>query len=340
MECFKTSVAALRSRWPLRLLACMVTLFITMTSIVHAVHAATPPRKLALLIGNGRYAAVPALHNPENDVRLVAQSLRDIGFITTEGTNLSRAAMLSQVREFSSAIRPGDVAIFYYAGHAVQADGTNFLIPVDLQLANAAALARSAVAASDVVNMLATRNDAVRIVILDACRNNPLPYTPQPGTADGSGNGRRGLAQLDTPRHSRGMYIAYSTAPGQVAYDGYGKNSPYAIALAKEIGRPGLTITEIFQNVRHGVIHATAAPATESQIPWESSSLTENLVLVAAAGPRVATVPRGGAEAQSPLFNFTPIDLMRPVSKPEPPTRRHPVQLNKQSLPAPVSFMN
>lgn len=280
-------------------------------SFQQPVQAAGTGRKIALLIGNSRYVAAVRLHNPENDVRLLANSLREIGFETTEGINLSRAAMLAQVHEFSMSIRPGDVAIFYYAGHAVQANGANFLLPVDNSVKSLSTLAATAVNANDIIAMLALQREAVRIVILDACRNNPFSRADTGGGADYRSPAEHGLAQIEAPRNSRGMYIAYSTAPGQVAYDGPGNNSPYARILAREIRQPGLTLTEVFQNVRHGVIRATKTPTTESQIPWESSSLTENVVLVAGTHqPARGELALREAETP-PLFNFTPVEVNR-----------------------------
>jgi uncharacterized caspase-like protein len=328
-------------------LAIFFLICLAMTAVVQRpVQAAGTSRKIALLIGNSQYAAAPRLRNPENDVHLLAHSLRAIGFKTTEGTNLTRTAMLAQVEDFSKAIRPGDVAIFYYAGHAVQANGTNFLLPVDNNVKGLARLEATAVNANDIIGMLASQREAVRIVILDACRNNPFSRSEIDGITDSRASREHGLAQIEAPRNSRGMVIAYSTAPGQVAFDGFGGNGPYARTLAREITQPGLTLTEVFQNVRQGVIGATKTPTMEPQVPWESSSLTENVVLVAGT-QQPARGELAVREADtSPIFIFTPVEVNRTLDQgaglrdASASNRRVPFERGRPAARPSISIMN
>lgn len=237
-------------------------------------------RKIALVIGNSDYIDLPKLRNPRNDAQLMVATLRGIGFETSEAVDLNRQALTDRIRAFTFALRPGDIAVFYYAGHAVQVDGRNYLLPVDAAISSEKEVAAKGFRIDDMLDKTAKIDDTIKLVILDACRDNPFALrTRSAGTNDEEAS-RGGLARMETPPGSSNFYIAYSTAPGNRAYDGTGLNSPYTAALAQELKRPNLSISTVFNNVRNTVIKATGINGRSPQIPWESTSLTADLVLV------------------------------------------------------------
>ncbi|HMM88323.1 caspase family protein [Bradyrhizobium sp.] len=240
-------------------------------------HADTS-RRVALVIGNSAYAYVKALPNPTNDARAMAKSLREIGFAVTEGTDLDRAGMQATIRDFLREAIRAQVAVVYYAGHGVQIDGRNYLVPVDIQLRPGSGVTE---AMMDMDTIMAGLDDQVRtnILILDACRNNPMaPKVASAGPARDIEVGS-GLAAPSTlgagATRGAGTLIAFATAPGQVALDGEGANSPFSAALTRHIGRPGLEVQQMLTRVRAEVVAATRG----KQVPWSNSSLLGEVYL-------------------------------------------------------------
>ena len=237
-------------------------------------------RRVALVIGNGAYAYVKALPNPPNDARSIAKSLRDIGFTVAEGIDLDRSAMQKVTRDFLREAARAQVAVVYYAGHGVQIDGRNYLVPVDVKL-QAGSSATEAM--MDMDTILAGLDDQVRtnILILDACRNNPMAQqvaSAGPNRAIEVGSGLAAPATLGTGATlGAGTLIAFATAPGQVALDGEGANSPFSAALSRHIGTPGLEVQQMLTRVRAEVVAATKA----KQVPWSNSSLLGEVYLAA-----------------------------------------------------------
>jgi hypothetical protein len=213
----------------------------------------------ALVIGAGNYAGLPILSNPPNDARAVARGLTALGYRVDLLIDPDRAAIADALARLRA--RPGgsdhQTQIFYFAGHAVEIRGRNFLLGVDMPQ-SPTDIERQAMPVETVIGDLSTEHIATRIIILDACRNGPAQW---PGMG-------RGLAQLSAPQ---GTYVAYSTAPGMVAMDGDGQNSPFTSALVGELARPAQPIEAVFRSVRRSVVGATAG----QQIPWDSSSLVE-----------------------------------------------------------------
>jgi tetratricopeptide (TPR) repeat protein len=243
---------------------------------------APPPSRrgtrMALVIGNGAYAHVKALPNPPNDARAVARSLREIGFTVAEGIDLDRAAMQKLTRDFLRDAARAQVAIVYYAGHGVQVDGRNYLIPVDTQLRAGASMTEAMI---DMDTIMAGLDDQVRtnILIFDACRNNPM--APQVAAA-GASRAMEGTSGLAAPASlgagatlGAGTLIAFATAPGQVALDGEGANSPFSAALSRHIGTPGLEVQQMLTRVRAEVVSTTR----NKQVPWSNSSLLGEVYL-------------------------------------------------------------
>ena len=235
-------------------------------------------RRVALVIGNSAYAHVRALPNPTNDARAMAKSLRDIGFVVTEGSDLDRRAMQATIRNFLRDAARSQVAVVYYAGHGVQIDGRNYLAPIDIQFQAGSGMTE---AMMDMDTIMAGLDDQVRtnILILDACRNNPMaPKLASAGPARGieAGSGLAAPATLGAGSTlGAGTLIAFATAPGQVALDGEGANSPFSAALTRHIGTPGLEVQQMLTRVRAEVVAATKG----KQVPWSNSSLLGEVYL-------------------------------------------------------------
>jgi tetratricopeptide (TPR) repeat protein len=235
-------------------------------------------RRVALVIGNNAYAHVRPLPNPANDARAMAKSLRDIGFVVTEGTDLDRTAMQATIRDFLRDAARSQVAVVYYAGHGVQIDGRNYLVPIDIQFQSGSGMTE---AMMDMDTIMAGLDDQVRtnILILDACRNNPMaPKLASAGpTRDiEAGSGLAAPATLGAGSTlGAGTLIAFATAPGQVALDGEGTNSPFSAALTRHISTPGLEVQQMLTRVRAEVVAATKG----KQVPWSNSSLLGEVYL-------------------------------------------------------------
>lgn len=225
--------------------------------------------RIALVIGVGNYETMGNLRNPPNDARAIAAVLRGAGFqvellLDPDYRTMMRAVI--GLRDRMVAAGDGTTGLFYFAGHGVQSRGVNYLIPARPQIRREADLVIEAVSADAVLLQMEEAGAATNILILDACRNMPLARTFR--------NGGEGLAQMQAPR---GSFIAYSTAPGDVAEDGEGlRNSPFASALVSEIQRPGHALADTFMAVRRAVLAATDG----RQTPWESSSMVERFFFV------------------------------------------------------------
>ena len=244
--------------------------------------------RVALVIGNSSYGAdIGPLANPIHDAELVTKALADVGFSVTTVLDADQKAMKRAISDFGKRLveaGPEATGLFYYAGHGVQIGGTNYLIPLAAAIHSEADADMEAVDAGWVLKQMEFAGNRVNVVILDACRNNPLARGFRSATA--------GLARMDAPK---GSFIAYSTAPGEVALDGKSGNSPYATALAKAITGQATPIEEMFRNVRVDVMAATG----ESQVPWDSSSLTGAFFFRDAAPP-VAVAAATAPEAVDP----------------------------------------
>ncbi|MHC2252416.1 tetratricopeptide (TPR) repeat protein [Bradyrhizobium embrapense] len=242
------------------------------------VQAAAIARRVALVIGNGAYAHVKALPNPPNDAHAIARSLRDIGFTVSEGLDLDRDAMQTTIHDFLREAARSQIAVVYYAGHGVQVDGRNYLVPVDIEFK---AGGRMTDAMVDMDTIMAGLDDQIRtnILILDACRNNPMaPQVASAGPSRGieAGSGLAAPASLGSGSTlGAGTLIAFATAPGQVALDGEGANSPFSAALSRHVGTPGLEVQQMLTRVRAEVVAATKG----KQVPWSNSSLLGEVYL-------------------------------------------------------------
>ena len=213
-------------------------------------------KRIALVIGNSAYHRA-ALAHASNDARLLEAKLKELHFEVSAYYDVGLKDMKRAARAFSDALKQGGkntVAFIYYAGHGVQVNGENYLIPVDENITNEGDVDIEAVNVSSIMSIIEHAETRLNIVVLDACRNNPFVYAR---------SGARGLARIDAPS---GSLVAFSTAPGKAARD----DSPYAATLAQELGESGLKIEEVFKKVRLAVRDATR----NEQTPWEHTSVT------------------------------------------------------------------
>jgi Caspase domain len=218
--------------------------------------------RVALVIGNSAYEKVAALPNPQNDAKAMAQLLNSAGFEVVLAPNLAQADMHEAIRQFLARVTakgPDTVVLVFYAGHGLQVDGENYLVPVDAQFERESDVSLQGLRLSDLMQSLAAVPSRLRIVMLDACRNNPF-------SAINKTTGR-GLAIVDAPA---GSLVSYSTSPGAQAEDGTGADSPYTAALVRVAQQPGLAIEQALKRVRVLVNQQSDG----RQTPWESSSLT------------------------------------------------------------------
>jgi len=238
--------------------------------------AAQSENRVALVIGNSAYQVNKPLNNPVNDAQAVSQMLNQAGFEVVMAFDLTRDIMKQTVEEFAARVLEkgnNTVAMVYYAGHGVQADGENYLIPIDAKFSDENDLPEQGVKLADIVAALEATQTKARIVVVDACRNNPF------GGSANDENG--GLALVDAPE---GALIAYSTAPGTVAFDGLGKHSPYAAAFMRTARTPNLPVEQVFKKVRLLVNDST----DKKQTPWDSARLKTEFVFFASADAPVA----------------------------------------------------
>jgi uncharacterized caspase-like protein/outer membrane protein OmpA-like peptidoglycan-associated protein len=246
-------------------------------------------RRVALVIGNGAYQNAPGLPNPPRDVGAVAAALRGLGFEVIAAVDLDQPDMLQRLDEFAAKLEGAAVGLFFYAGHGLQVAGENYLVPVDARLQREAQVRLQTVPLQTV---LATMEVAVptRLVLLDACRDNPLAQQLKRSmAASRSAAVGQGLAEVRT---AVGTLIAYATGPGDVASDGDGPHSPFTAALLEHIATPGLEVRQVLGRVRDDVLKQTS----ERQVPWDSSSLRGDFYFKPAL-PAAAAL---AAEAASP----------------------------------------
>ncbi len=219
-------------------------------------------KNYALLIGNADYAFAP-LDNPVNDAPDFGKVLREIGFDAKVLTNQTQEAMLQAIRSFGETIKNNDgIALFYFAGHGVQVEGENYLLPIGVPFRSEEDVKKHAVPANMVLRYMEDAKNRVNIVVLDACRNNPFIKTRSLKS--------RGLAPMDAPS---GSLVAFATAPGTEALDGVGRNGLYTKHLMANAKVPGLTIEQVFKRTREGVENESEKIMGKRQSPREESSL-------------------------------------------------------------------
>jgi uncharacterized caspase-like protein len=244
-----------------------------------------PEGRVALVIGNGKYQNVAELPNPASDAQAVAAALKRIGFSVVEGYDLGFTAMAERLKAFGKAADKASVALVYYAGHGLQMQGTNYFLPVDATVQRERDLAYDAISLDMILREAEAARD-LRIVILDACRDNPFAARiARAGGATRALQIAEGLAQAGNV--GRDTLVAYATAANALADDGSDRHSPYTTALLKHLETPGLEINLLFGRVRDSVFEATAG----RQTPFTYGSLGGDpfyLIPPKAAAPVVA----------------------------------------------------
>ena len=230
-------------------------------------------KRVALVIGNGAYKT-GRLKNPVNDARAMARVLERLGFQVTKGEDLSLSQMRRSIDRFGLHLRGAEVGLFYYAGHGIQVEGRNYLIPVDALLRDKPDVEYEAVKAGRVLAKMQSAQTRLNLVLLDACRNNPFARSFRNAVS-------QGLAYMDAPS---GSVIAYATAPGSVAADGRGDNSPFAAALSRHLGQPGVSVDRALKRTGAEVHRETNG----KQEPWISTNYYGEYFLAGgAASPSV-----------------------------------------------------
>jgi hypothetical protein len=222
----------------------------------------------ALIIGNASYGGGSKLSNPINDAKAMSGVLRGLGFTVTESLDADRTKLVTALSQFSKTAANADITLLFYAGHGVQISGTNYMLPVDLNLNDLSQVPLQGVSLNSVVEQYLPGK--TKLVFLDACRDNPLMQTASRSVS-------RGLAPINV---SEGTLISYSTKDGQVAQDGDGKNSPFTTALLQHLGDPD-DIAVVLRKVREKVMKNTGG----KQQPWEYGSLTGGALVLSAIKP-------------------------------------------------------
>jgi len=246
-----------------------------------SVSFAAAQQRIALVIGNSDYKLISSLPNPKNDAELMSKTLKEVGFEVVTAIDVDRRGMSRAVKKFGKKLRLAGkdaVGLFFYAGHGVQAEGANFLVPIGAEIEDQSDLSLETLNASDILSQMESAGNALNLIILDACRNNPYK-----GRVRSNG---RGLARLNA---ASGSLVAFAAAPGQVAADGTGTNSPYTKALTAAMKLPGLTIEQVFKQTRREVEKQTGG----QQTPWEESSLKGDFSFINVEQPSVAAIQPG-----------------------------------------------
>lgn len=230
-------------------------------------------KRVALVIGNSAYVNAPRLANPVNDAADMADVLTRMNFAVTQGRDLDKASMDRTIRNFAEGLAGAQMSLFFYAGHGLQVNGQNYLVPIDAKLTSATAIDFETVRL-DLVQRSMERGTVTNILFLDACRDNPLARNLARTLGTRTSALGKGLAPMES---GEGTLISFSTQPGNVASDGTDRNSPFAGALIKHIATPGEDLPTILINVRNDVMAATA----RNQVPWEHSALTAKVYFIA-----------------------------------------------------------
>jgi len=250
--------------------------------------AEAPPPRTALVIGNADYSFAP-LRNPINDAEAVAKSLKEAGFNVILTTDADHDELLKAVQKLGNELKSkGGVGLFYFSGHGAQISGENYLLPAGNEIADFDDIKTRSLTGSEIVDAMSAAKNDLNIIILDACRNNPI---------DPSGS--RGLSRIDS---SASLFVSFATSPGAVALDGSGNNSPYTKYLAASIAAPNLSIEETFKRTLKGVYIDTHG----EQTPWISSTyFGEFIFRPTDAGPAPTPAP----QAEEPEASEAPADV-------------------------------
>src|ERR1700760_2242926 len=279
-----------------------LTVILCLICMLFAADAARADKRVAFVVGNGAYKNVAQLPNPPIDAKAMAAVLRNVGFEVVEGTNLTRDSMTEKLLDFGKKAQGADIAVFFYAGHGIAISGTNYLLPVDADIKSEMDVKLGAAINID-LTLDQTMSDAkVKLVFLDACRDNPFASKIKSNNATRSLAVQSGLAEM---KSGEGTLIAFATGPGQTALDGQeGTNSPFTRALMANIAAPGVEIQQAMTKVRAQVNEET----NKNQLPWGHTNLIGSVYLNPAAAPAgtnaeapntaAAAAPSGASEVE------------------------------------------
>lgn len=305
----------------LRLLACaLMALAVTWST------ASQAERRVALVIGNGGYKNVPGLPNPPKDAVAMAALLRNLGFDVVTGSDLNRDGMSDRLRTFADKADGADVALFFYAGHGISLEGKNYLLPVDANLKNEFDVKMGGPIDVEVMLQQTMSSAKVKLVFLDACRDNPFVEQISRSVKTRSLTVSSGLSEM---KSGEGTLLAFATGPGQVALDGRDGHSPFTTALLHNLSEPGMEIRLALTKVRAEVTEITQ----KKQLPWENTNLTGFFFMNPTATGNAATVgnpdgkvaslqPAAPAQAQ-PAGSNVEVEFWRSVKD-----SKHPEELN------------
>jgi uncharacterized caspase-like protein/uncharacterized protein len=262
-------------------------------------------KRVALVVGNGGYVHVTHLDNPTNDAQDVAGALKELGFEVIPGIDIDKHTFDDKLHQFSQAMAGADVALFFYAGHGLQAKGINRLIPIDATIADEYGLDLETITLDSVLKQM--EQAKTKIVILDACRNNP--FARSLARSMGTRGVTENLGLAITVPSGTGTFIAYSTQPGNVASDGTGRNSPFTGPFKLHILDPGVSLTDVMILVRNEVVTATNGV----QVPWDDSALMGKVYFKEGPAPTPIPESKSGeaAEAWSWIRNTTDLSILQ-----------------------------
>jgi uncharacterized caspase-like protein len=298
----------------LRTLLVVLAAFVPL--LCDAADAHAEETRVALVIGNGNYVGVPPLSNPARDSAAVARTLQSLGFKTVQAElDLKFDAMRRVLRDFTALADKADWALVYYAGHGVEVDGVNYLIPVDARLRTDKDVTFEATPLDQVLLSIEGARK-LRLVILDACRDNP--FLRQMTRAITTRSISRGLARVEP---EGGTLIVYAAKAGQVAYDGDGETSPFVTSLIRRMTEPGVEINKLFRLVRDDVLNATGKrqePFVYGSLPGEDFFFRS----VASVDPAATAPPGTSPLIQAPAAVTAPASTPSPSVRPARPARR------------------
>jgi hypothetical protein len=291
------------------------TVILSLICMVFTANAAKADRRVAFVVGNGAYKNVAQLPNPPVDAKAMAAVLRNVGFEVVEGTNLTRDKMTEKLLDFGKKAQGADVAVFFYAGHGIAISGTNYLLPVDADIKSEMDVKLGAAINID-LTLDQTMSDAkVKLVFLDACRDNPFAAKIKSNSATRSVSVQTGLAEM---KSGEGTLIAFATGPGQTALDGQeGTNSPFTRALIAHITTPGVEIQQAMTEVRAQVNEET----NKGQLPWGHTNLIGAVYLnpVAATAANAAAPSAPAAVASNSGGSDVEVEFWRSVKESNKP---------------------
>src|SRR6202161_3829406 len=277
---------------------------LAVAAVLFSANIAKADKRVAFVVGNGAYKNVAALPNPAIDAKAMAKVLRNVGFDVVEGTNLTRDKMTERLLEFGKKAEGADVALFFYAGHGIAINGTNYLLPVDADIKSEMDVKLGSAINIDLPLDQTMSDPKVKLVFLDACRDNPFANKIKSNSsATRSLSVQSGLAEM---KSGEGTLIAFATGPGQTALDGQeGTNSPFTRALMAHITTPGVEIQQAMTEVRAQVNEET----NKGQLPWGHTNLIGAVYLNPVAPPAPGAPPASSAPAVASNSPVSDVEL-------------------------------